>query len=128
MSAAVELAEEIAAGMGIPADVPMTPEQAQEFKAEFERSWAERKYEPLKILAPRPLLTPEIARELLRECVTVVKPGEVLAVRLPLDMNGDDMDRAREYALRVERQSGIKVAFIPGEEFAAVDAGAEDAA
>lgn len=126
MTTAVEVAEEIAAGMGIPADVPMTDEQAEEFKAEFERRWAERKHEPLKLLPPRPLLTPEIARELLRECVTVVKPGEVLAVRLPLDMDSGDIARARGYALEVERQSGIKVAFIPGEEFAAVSA--EDAA
>jgi hypothetical protein len=71
-------------------------------------------------LQPRRLLTPETARELLRECVTVVKPGEVLAVRLPMNMNSQDMERAHDYGKAIERETGVKVAFIPGEEFAAV--------
>lgn len=95
-----------------------TPEQVEKFKAEWERAFAAGKFDaPPKLIPPCPLLTPETARELLRECVTIVKPGEVLAVRLPLDMSHIDMIRAREYALQVEEESGIKVAFIPGEEF-----------
>jgi hypothetical protein len=44
-----------------------TPEQAGEFR----RAMAEA-------------LTPDQVRQLLRECVTVVKPGETLIVRVPV--------------------------------------------
>ncbi len=76
-----------------------------------------RKYEPVRLLPASPVLTPETAKALAREYVTIVKPGEVLAVRLPMNFQSDDMDRAREYARQVERETGVKVAFIPGEEF-----------
>lgn len=91
-----------------------TPEQVEQFREEFSRRYAEG--------FRKPVLTPGTARDLLRECVTVVKPGEVLAVRLPLDMTATDMDCARDYARRIEAETGIKVAFIPGEEFGIVRA------
>lgn len=76
---AEELAREIAAGMSIPADVPMTDEQATEFRERFKE--AMRNPGPLTVLPPRPLLTPEAARELLRDHLTVLGPGEVLVIR-----------------------------------------------
>jgi hypothetical protein len=54
-----------------------------------------------------------------RESSIALKPGDVLAVRLPMGFNASDMARARDYGHAVERETGIKVAFIPGEEFAA---------
>src|ERR1039457_1915326 len=38
-------------------------------------------------------LSPDEIRQLLRECVTVVKPGETLVVRVPLTWTPDDVNR-----------------------------------
>ena len=70
------LVREIAARMGIPADVPMTDEQAAEFRRLLDE--AMQKPWEYRVLPSPPLLTPDEIRQLLRECVTVVKPGEVL--------------------------------------------------
>ncbi len=53
-----------------------------------------------------------------RETGVGLKPGEVLAVRLPSDIAGDELNSAAAYGRMIERDTGIKVAFIPGEEFA----------
>jgi hypothetical protein len=65
-------------------------------------------------------LSPDDLRALVTECVAVVKPGEVLAVRLPTDIDSRQVRGAREYGQQIERETGVKVAFIPGEEFAHV--------
>jgi hypothetical protein len=62
-----------------------------------------------------------------RESVTVVKPGEVLAVRVPLSFSRGDLDQARAYGRTVEQETGVKVAFLPGEEFAVATTGADTA-
>ncbi|HMH94160.1 MAG TPA: hypothetical protein VK586_24150 [Streptosporangiaceae bacterium] len=54
-----------------------------------------------------------------RESSIALKPGDVLAVRLPLSFNSAALKRARDHGHAVERETGIKVVFIPGEEFAA---------
>jgi hypothetical protein len=54
-----------------------------------------------------------------RESSIALKPGDVLAVRLPLSFNRAELKYARDYGHAVERETGVKVAFIPGEEFAA---------
>lgn len=68
-----------------------------------------------------PALTPEIARELLRECVTVVKPGEVLVIRMSDGISPNqfrEIAEMTEYWLR-ENAPGMKVMFVPcAEEFA----------
>ena len=104
-----------------------TPEQIEAFKAEFERSWAERKYEPLKVLPPRPLLTPETARELLRECVTVVRPGEVLVIRTSDGWTAEQVGEVQQYANWWLGYRGLDVSilFLPGEEFAVATAKAD---
>lgn len=82
-----------------------------------------------KILPRRPLLTPELARELLRECVTVVKPGETLIVRADQNWTPNQVRDVQEYADTVSgyRDLGVKILFLPGEEFAvATQAGALD--
>lgn len=65
-------------------------------------------------------LTPEIARELAATAVAALKPGDVLAVRVPLSVTADRMNHLRDYGDRVEAETGVKVAFIPGEEFSHV--------
>lgn len=130
--AAAALAERVAAleALLLPREPGWTPEMVEEVAAERERHLSEeppfghRKYESAGVLPPGPpRLTPETVRALLSECVTVVKPGEVLAVRLPLDFSPDDMGHAREYARTVELETGVKVAFIPGDDFAVAQAG-----
>jgi hypothetical protein len=54
-----------------------------------------------------------------RESGIALRPGDILAVRVPSGIPAHDMHRARDYGHAVERETGIKVAFIPGEEFAA---------
>lgn len=72
------LEEQLAEPAGI-RPAAMTDDQAAEFAAER----GKRKYEPARALLPVPVLTPETARALLRECVTVVGPGETLVIRVP---------------------------------------------
>ncbi len=57
--------------------------------------------------------------EAVRESGIALRPGDVLAVRVRPGLHRDDMRMLRDYGLAVERETGIKVAFIPGEEFAA---------
>jgi hypothetical protein len=124
----ITLEERVAAleALLLPRDPAWTDEQAAEFGTEFERHLSEgpfklREYE-VRPLPPVPVLTPETAMALAREYVTIVRPGEVLAVRLPMDFRGEAMDRVREFACRVGREAGVKVAFIPGEEFGVAQA------
>jgi hypothetical protein len=76
------------------------------------------------VIPPRPLLTPETARELLRECVTVVKPGETLIVRANWEWTPAQVRDVQEYADTVSgyREIGVKILFLPGEEFAVAKA------
>jgi len=56
-----------------------TEEQIAQFQRDFEAATVDGKHRPLQILPLQPnLLDPETVRQLLRESVTVVKPGEVL--------------------------------------------------
>jgi hypothetical protein len=60
---------------------PLTDAQ----EAELRESLAEAmKLGPLPYRVTPPPLSPDEIRQLLRECVTVVKPGETLVVRVPL--------------------------------------------
>lgn len=65
-------------------------------------------------------LTPELARELAASCAAALKPGDVLAVRVRPGTSMADTHRLLAYADKVEADTGVKVAFIPGEEFAHV--------
>ena len=67
---------------------------------------------------PHPVLLAAI-----RQCVTVVEPGEILAVRLPLDMDLEAADQMAEQAERIGEQSGVQLLFVFGEEFARLKAG-----
>src|SRR5271166_1949931 len=74
----VAMAGHVAADMGIPAEMPMTEEQVAEFRIRFAE--AARHYE-YRIIPQPPPLSPDEIRQLLSECVTVVKPGETLVIR-----------------------------------------------
>jgi hypothetical protein len=113
------LEERLAYPMMLATAPELGDEQAAKLEADFREAMGAAAFgqHRIRVLPPAPVLTPETAEALLRECVTVVKPGEVLAVRLPMDFQPADMGRAREYGRQVERETGVKVAFIPGEEF-----------
>jgi len=78
--------------------VPQVPEWTEEQAAEFRQKWEERAKEPPRLLPHAPLLTPELARALLRECVTVVKPGETLVIRVPDSWSPGQVHTYQEYA------------------------------
>jgi hypothetical protein len=80
----------------------------------------------MRVLPHRPLLTPETARELLRECVTVVKPGEVLVVRVPDNWTARQVSECQEAfeSMAEYRDLDITILFMSGEEFAVAVKGA----
>jgi hypothetical protein len=62
-------------------------------------------------------LDPAALADAVRETGIALRPGDVLAVRLPMSISHTDMNSARHFARMTEAETGIKVAFIPGEEF-----------
>ena len=87
---------------------PVTPatwtdEEIAEFGERFEAAMAEQKAHPLVTVFREPPLSPDQVRSLLRECVTVVKPGEVLVIRAPGDWTPNQL---REYAEHLEYYAG----------------------
>jgi hypothetical protein len=61
----------------------------------------------------------------IRQCVTVVEPGEVLAVRVSENAADDYLDELNERARDLREVIGVRVVFIQGEEFARLRAGTE---
>jgi hypothetical protein len=118
---AEDVAREIAAGMGIQPSAPMTEAEAAEFRERFAAAMAEREAHPLQVLPPESL-PPDELRQLLRECATVVKPGETLIIRThdkwtPAQMRDlEDMIDSRELPFRVILVPGAElgVAEAPG--------------
>jgi hypothetical protein len=105
---------------------PWTDDQVAEWQAEFDKLMASSGNHEIKILPPSPVLTPETARALLAECVTVVQPGEVLAVRCPDIWTAQQVDEINRYDAARTEGLGISVLFVPGEEFAAVQPDPDD--
>lgn len=100
---------------------PLT--EAQE--AELRESAAEalKLGPPPRLIPPEPLLSPAQVRYLLRQCVTVVKPGETLVIR------GRDWtpNQVREIqrvvdAMREDGTIGFKVLAVFGDELGAIEA------
>jgi hypothetical protein len=56
----------------------------------------------------------------IRECITVVGPGEVLAVRVPGDLPDEIYGRLAEHAQAIREETGgtARIVFVAGEEFA----------
>ncbi len=89
------------------------------FREEFEKT-AGRPWErhEMRILSSPPPLTPDQVRCLLRECVTVVKPGETLVVRVGFDITPAQVRELQEAADGMCEYRGFpfKVLVFPGEE------------
>jgi hypothetical protein len=115
-----EAARAVAAEMHIPADAPMTEEQAAEFRERF----AEMAGRYHLTIPPRPSLTEDEVRQLLRECVTVVKPGETLVIRGDRDWTPNQMREVQDMldgAVKW-RELGFTVLVVPGEELGVAEA------
>jgi len=59
----------------------------------------------------------------IRECVTVVEPGDVLAVRVSPDTDDATLDYLGEDAERIRAVLGVRLLLVAGEEFARLKAG-----
>ncbi len=69
-----------------------------------------------------PELSPDEIRQLLRECVTVVKPGETLILRCPEGWTPDQAGEMQEYAAwwLAENAPEVKVLVVPHLDMAVV--------
>ena len=74
---------------------------------------------------PDATLTPDEIRQLLRECVTVVKPGETLIIRVPMDTHTYQIHEYQERADTVLADHGnpFRVFVLPAEELGVAEAG-----
>ncbi len=111
------LAQAIAQEMGISAHEPMTPEQSAEFRERLEAAMTFRSGKPEGI-SPSPL-TPDEIRQLLRECVTVVKPGETLVIRGDRNWTPNQVREVQDWldSAAEWRDLGFKILVVPGDEF-----------
>lgn len=101
------------------ADFPqvLTEEELAKFRVEFKAACGQ----PMRIMPPPPPLTPDEIRHLLRECVTVVEPGETLVVRVPWTVNPAQL---YEYQRVMDSAEGgaipFKVLVVAGDELGVV--------
>jgi hypothetical protein len=95
----------------------MSDEEATQFQREPEQALGK----PYRILPQAPPLTPEQVRYLLRECVTIVKPGETLIVRVPWTTKPSQL---YEYQRVIDSREGgeipFKVLVVAGDELGTV--------
>ena len=99
---------------------PLTEEREAELRREFDETMPKAAGKPFRyrILPSPPPLTPDQVRQLLRECVTVVKPGEHLILRVPW---GTTPTQVRELQadlvkLTIWMDVPFKVLVLPGDE------------
>lgn len=108
-------------------DAPeMSEADAQRLREAFAECAARN--EPLRVIPHTPLLTPALARELVRECVTIVQPGELLAIRVPDWWTPNGVYETNKWAAAwlTDNTPGVKVLFVPGEEFAIANPETDD--
>ena len=71
--------------------------------------------------------SPDEVRALLRECVTVVRPGELLVIRVPYGTAADEA-RAYQRVLESAREAwGISAVVVVAEEFGVIPAAGDEA-
>lgn len=58
----------------------------------------------------------------IRQCVTVVEPGDVLAVRVPENTTDEEMGFLTRFAYDIHEQAGARVLFLRAAEFARLKA------
>ena len=112
-------AEERVAALEEQAAHPMTGAQAAELRADLEEAMRQGPF-PCRVIPPAPLLTPETARALAREYVTIIQPGEVLVIRVAGNWTPSMVRECQEAfeSMAGYRDLDIAILFVPGEEFA----------
>jgi hypothetical protein len=116
--AALEAAVRPRAEITAPGD--WSPEQVEEFRRHFDSgAW---RNEPIRLLPPTSLLTPDTARALLSECVTIVKPGETLVIRVDPGWTPQQAEYYQEYVdvFTAHLEDPFRVLVVIGEELAVV--------
>lgn len=109
----------------VPRIPELTAEEVAQFKAEFERCVNDPAgvHRQIKWLPPGPALTPEQVTRLLGECVTVVKPGETLVIRVPDTWTPNQVDEYQRYLDYLASERGFRVLVVLGEELGVAEAG-----
>ena len=99
-------------------------ELTEEEEARFREEFAAAASQPYRILPSVPPLTPDQVRYLLRECVTVVKPGETLTVRVPWDTKPAQVAEYQRYVNEAIENGYIpfRVLVLGGDELGVVQA------
>jgi hypothetical protein len=137
------LVRRVAEAIGIDPSVPMTPaqheawhaamapdlsamtmtdEQAAEFAERFKAAMAEGSLTH-RVIQPRPPLTPDEIRALLRECVTVVKFSETLIIRVPSGSLNPQQHRELSDVVRYQgRENGFRAMLVMGDELGIAEA------
>ena len=105
---------------------PVTAEISEEQAREFERDWQEALSKPQQLLVPpqHPPLGEDEIRQLLRECVTVVKPGETLVIRGDRNWSPNQMREVQEMLEHMIQYLDLhfKALVVPGEELGVAEA------
>jgi hypothetical protein len=66
--------------------------------------------------------SPDVLLAALEQAVTVIGPDDILAVRVPVDLDDDEAAALREGAERIRETYGARILFAAGEEFAKIRA------
>jgi hypothetical protein len=95
---------------------PMCDEEMAQFREEFGKAAG-----PHRVILPPPPLTPDEVRQLVRECVTVVKPGETLVMR-GRDWTPNQVQEIQRVmdAMHEDGTIGFKVLVVIGDELGVV--------
>jgi hypothetical protein len=121
-----DLEERVAAletALNVPGICPeaWTDEQVTEFRERFAESVDRHE---MRLIPSPPPLTPDQVRQLLRECVTVVKPGETLILRCPEGWTPEQAGEMQQHAAwwLAEHAPDIRVLVVPHLEMAVMEA------
>jgi hypothetical protein len=100
------------------------PEWTEQQIAEFKESLAHIAGTRMTVRPHVPPFTKDEVRELLRECVTVVKPGETLVIRCGLDWTPGQIREIQDMYDEVTRyrELGFTVLVVPGDELGVAEA------
>lgn len=120
------LEERVAALEALALAQPVTAEMTEEQAREFEKSFAQIVTQPWQpqILSQRQPLSEDEVRQLLRECVTVVKPGETLVIRGDRNWSPNQMREVQEMLEHMIQYLDLhfKALVVPGEELGVAEA------
>ena len=105
----------------IPSWTPLT--EAEE--AEVSESIAEAARMPPRVIQPPPPLSRDEIRQILRECVTVIKPGEHLILRVPWTTTPGQLRELQADVNEAARwlELPFKTLILPGDELAVAEPG-----